>query len=116
MATPQDIVIAHMACQITLNTLDNIKDTPYDKRLLKNRLNLVIPELIKSEEGLFYDFFKLDGKTTTEVYKIYKEFITEIAKIPIYDTQNLLIMYEAYLIDPKSMQGITNKVLKKSNQ
>lgn len=112
MATPTEIVTTHMACQITLNLLDNLKGTRYDKQLLKNKINGVIPELQKCEDSLFYDFFKLDGATTTEVYSIYKSFITAMATVPIYDAPNVVAIYEAYKINPKAIEGIVNKILK----
>lgn len=111
MATSNDVVTAQMACQITYNLLENLKGTKYDKQLLKNKLNAVIPELQKSEEGLFYDFFKLDAKTTSEVYAIYHDFIKVMATVPIHDAPNLVAMYQAYKLNPKAISGIVNKIL-----
>ena len=47
-----------------------------------------------------------------EQQRFYENFIKQISQVPIYDTENLLKMYEAYKKDAKSMNGITNKILK----
>lgn len=39
-------------------------------------------------------------------------FFTTAAKIEIYDMQNAAAVLQAFMIDPKSMEGITNKILK----
>lgn len=111
MATANEIVTTHIACQITYNSLENLKGTKYDRQMLKNKLNGIIPELQKCEEGLFYDFFKLDAKKTSEVYAIYHDFIKVMATVPIHDAPNVVAMYEAYKLNPKAISGIVNKIL-----
>ncbi len=112
MTKTERIVNSVLTAQILLNNLTEIKIEPYCQKELKKFTNLLLPHLIKSEKEHYDQFFDLHEKSTDEVYQVYSNFIQQISQIPIYDCQNLLAMYQAYKIDPKSMQGITNKVLK----
>jgi len=106
------ITTSVMSCQIALNQLEAIKHTPYYKGLLKNKLNNVLPELIKAEQEHYDSFFEKHSDSTDHVYKVFELFIQRISKVPIYDMENICYMIDAYDKDKKSMNGITNKVLR----
>lgn len=101
-----------MSCQIALNQLEEIKHTPYYKQSLKNKINGVLPELIKAEQEHYDKFFESLSDSTDQVYQVFENFIKRISKIPIYDMENICYMIDAYDKDAKSMNGITNKIIK----
>lgn len=106
------ITTSVMSCQITLNQLEAIKHTGYYNKELKQKINLVLPLLIKAEEKHYDKFFESLSDSTDHVYKVFETFIKRISQIPIYDMENICYMIDAYDKDSKSMNGITNKILK----
>jgi hypothetical protein len=106
------ITTSVMSTQIALNQLEAIKHTGYYNKELKQKLNLVLPLLIKAEEKHYDKFFESLSDSTDQVYKVFETFIKRISQIPIYDMENICYMIEAYDKDQKSMNGITNKILK----
>lgn len=102
-----------IASQIALNKLEAIKHTPYYKRELKKRLNLVLPELIKAEKDYDEFFNNIEG-STVEVYEAYESYVEAIASVPIWDCRNITAMIAAYKKDPHSIQGIVNKINRKT--
>lgn len=97
--------------QIALNRNEEIKHTPYYKKGLKQKLNLLMPELVKSEKD-YDEFFDTIEDSTSEVYKVYDEYTKAVASVPIYDCKNITLIIEAYRKDPKSIEGICKKILK----
>ena len=97
--------------QIALNHNEAIKHTPYYKKGLKQKLNLLMPELIKTEKDYDEFFYKIED-STSEVYKVYNEFLKAVASVPIWDCKNITLIIQAYSKDPKSIEGITKKILK----
>lgn len=106
------ITTSVMSCQIALNQLEAIKHTGYYNKELKQKLNLVLPLLIKAEQQHYDKFFENLSDSTDQVYKVFENFIKQISEIPIYDMENICYMIEAYNKDQKSMNGITNKIMK----
>lgn len=106
------ITTSVMSCQIALNQLESIKHTSYYKQSLKNKINAVLPELIKAESEHYDKFFEKNSDSTDHVYKVFELFIERISKVPIYDMENICYMIDAYDIDSKSMNGITKKILR----
>ena len=106
------ITTSVMSCQIALNQLEEIKHTGYYKQSLKNKINSVLPELIKAEQEHYDKFFEGFSDSTNQVYQVFENFIKRISKIPIYDMENICYMIDAYDKDAKSMNGITNKIMK----
>ncbi len=97
--------------EIAKNANHEIKFTPFYKGILKNRLNQLLPELYKCEPD--YDaFFNSVEESTSVVYEVYNNYLKAVASIPIYECQNITSIIEAYRKDPKSIQGIVNKILK----
>lgn len=98
--------------QIALNRNEAIKHTPHYKKDLKNRLNLLLKELIKAEPEFDAFFNNLESETNV-VYDTYDEFLKAVASVPIWDCQNITHIINAYKQDPKSIEGICRKILKK---
>jgi hypothetical protein len=106
------ITTSVMSTQIALNQLEAIKHTGYYQKELKQKLNLVLPLLIKAEQEHYDKFFEKESDSTDHVYQVFENFIKRVSQIPIYDMENICYMIDAYDKDAKSMNGITNKILK----
>jgi len=106
------ITTSVMSVQITLVQLEAIKHTPYYNKELKQKINLVLPLLIKAEQHHYDKFFESLSDSTDHVYQVFETFIKRISQVPIYDMENICYMIDAYDKDQKSMNGITNKILK----
>ena len=106
------IITGVLAMQISSNTITDLQGFKVFKNSLKMHINRAIDALKEVEIEHYDNFFKAKENETSGVYEVYENFIKVIAQVPIYDTENLLLMYEAYKKDPKSMQGITNKILR----
>jgi len=97
--------------QITLNNNEAIKHTNYYKRGLKNKLNLLLSELVTHEPE--YDaFFEKEEEGCSKVYEVYDEYIKAVASVPIWYSQDVTRLIEAFKKDPKSIEGIVNKILR----
>lgn len=105
------ITTSVMAVQITLNHLEAIKHTKYFKGRLKQKLNNILPDLVECEKEHYDAFYNVLEESTSQVYDVYDTFIKEMAKVPIYDCENLMRIYEAYQKSPNSIEGIVNKIL-----
>ena len=110
--TVHKITHSIIANQIALNHNEAIKFTPYYKRELKQKINMLLPVLIKAEPDYDAFFSRIEG-STTEVYDVYNKFIESVASVPIWDCANITAIIEAYKKDPKSLQGLVNKILRK---
>jgi len=106
------ITASVISSQVTLNLLESIKHTRYFNRELKRKLNLVYPELIKSERDHYDMFFQVKDEATEQVYQVFENFIKKISGVAIYDMANISFMIDAHDKDPKSLNGICNKILK----
>jgi hypothetical protein len=111
MKTTDKITHAIIINQIALNHNEAIKHTPYYKKQLKQKLNLLMPELIKAESDYDEFFDKIDD-STTHVYNVYEKYTKAISSVPIWDAENITLIIEAYKKDPKSIEGIVKKILK----
>lgn len=112
MTQTDKITHAIVINEIAKNANHEIKFTPFYKGILKNRLNQLLPELYKCEPD--YDaFFNSVEESTSFVYDVYDAYLKSVASIPIWECQNITSIIEAYKKDPKSIQGIVNKILTK---
>ena len=112
MTQTDKITTSVMSIQIALNQLEAIKHTTYYKQSLKNKLNAVLPELMNSEKMHYDNFFEAQNESTAFVYDVFENFIKKISTIPIYHMESILYMIDAFEKDPKSINGICNKILK----
>jgi len=110
--TTHKIITGVLAMQISSNILTDLQSAKVFKSSLKMHINNTINALKEVELEHYDNFFNAKENETASVYEVYENFIKVISQVPIYDAENLLLMYEAYKKDPKSMQGITNKILR----
>lgn len=97
--------------QIALNYNDELRHTKYFKHGLKQKINLLLPELIKCEKE-YDEFYEKAEQGTSNIYDEYDQFIQSISSVPIWECKNIRLIIEAYKIDSKSIEGIVNKILK----
>lgn len=111
--TPTD-KITHIIInsQILNNRLTDAIGEKVFKQNLKLKCNHFLIELIKVEKEWYDKFFDAKEQSTIDVYNVYENFINEVSKIPIWEMENISKILEAYKKDPKSIEGITKKVLK----
>lgn len=105
MNTTHKITHAIIVNQIALNHNEDLKHTSFYKHALKQKLNSLMPELIKCEPEYDAFFNKLEN-STTEVYNEYDLFIKAIASVPIWDCRNIRLIIEKYYSDPASLEKI----------
>ena len=106
------IVKSIITTQILENDLHCIKQTKYYKQDLKKYINLLRPILIKNEKEHFDLLYNKSDNATSDVYDIYNYFLNKVSEISIPEATNYTYLINAYQLDPKSMQGIVNKILK----
>lgn len=78
---------------------------------LKNFLTKTSDHL-KLVNPIFKEFVKAREDDTDDLKGVYEEFCTELSGLDFYDYKNMSYMIKAYKKDPKSMNGICNKILK----
>ena len=111
MTQTDKITHAIVVNEIAKNANHEIKFTPYYKGILKNRLNQLLPELYKCEPD--YDaFFNSVEESTSVVYDVYETYLKAVSSVPILECENITKIIKAYNKDPKSIEGIVNKILK----
>lgn len=111
MTQTDKITHAIIVNEIALHTNVWIRKTKYFKGILKNRINQLLPELYKCVPD--YDsFFNRHEESTEVVTEIYENYTKAIASVPIWECENITSIIEAYKKDPKSINGIVNKILK----
>lgn len=100
-----------IANQVALDFNHAIRFTPYYKREIKNRLNLLQKELIRAERQ---EFDKLDGHaeiTTDEVYQLYVNVVKELTAAGFTQFENITALLKAFNKDPNSLEPVVNKIL-----
>lgn len=87
-----------------------IKFTRYYKHKLKNILNNLNKELRKAEREEFELFYDVSEEYTDELYNHQSKLVQQIASIGLEHFSNISSMLDAYLKNPKSINGIVNKI------
>jgi len=104
--------VTHIAInsEILINRLNDPIADGYFKQKLKQTAKLFLQELLKVEKEYYDKFFDKSEDSTIVVYETYDNFMKTIANVPIYHMQNITSIIEAYQKDPKSIEGIVNKI------
>lgn len=111
--TVMKITQSIIANQIAFDFNHEIKHTVYFKHRLKKILNQLIPELEKAEKNEFDQFFDEQENITDELYDVQREMTRQLSTLGLMHFQNVSEIIQAYKKDPKSIQGIVNKINKK---
>jgi len=102
-----------IANQVAYHLNHEIRFTGYYKHELKMKLNALDKELLKAEKKEFDKFFNEVETPTDELCEIQTEMVKEIASAGLIHFGNILEMVKAYKKDPKSIEGIVNKINKR---
>jgi len=103
-----------LANQLALNCNEQLKFTGYYKRELKQKINLLQPVLIKAELEEYDKVFTHEESASVQLYDITAAMIAEIADLGLEHFENITHMARAYRKDPKSIEGIVNKINRQS--
>ncbi len=98
---------------VALHYLESLKRYDITRQKQKNLLNRIIESLQKTEKIEFDAIFNLDEKNVHMISSNLIEFFDQIMKTGFTDQMLLQNMIMAYKKDPKSIEGIINKVLNK---
>lgn len=104
-----------IANQVALDFNDQIKHTNYYKKNLKNKLNLLLKELIPLEKKEFDLFYENSEQACVDCYECQREMIKELSSLEFWHFDNIRQLIIAYKKDPKSLQGIVRKINKSNN-
>lgn len=110
MTTQDKITHIVINSELLLNRLQDSVAEKMFKQALKNKAKKFIEELKTVERDWYDKFFDQKEDSTCDVYDVYSDFINEIATVPIYDMENIIHIIKAYRKDPKSIEGIVNKI------
>jgi len=109
----QGIVKCIISSQLALHANEQVKYTKYYKHELKRRLNSSIKELIASEKTGFDTFIDSDIEVQAiAVHDVLFMLIEQIGLLDFPQYPDIIEMINAYLLDEKSMMGITKKIIK----
>jgi len=108
------ITFITIASEVLLNRLFDAKSDGLFKQKLRQKASTFIDELKTIELGIYDNLDKAKSEQLSQVYDIYDGFINKISGVEIYDMENIMYIIEAYNKDPKSINGIVNKVLKQN--
>ncbi len=101
--------------QLALFFNDQLKHTKFYKTALKQKLNLLIPELIKAEKAEYDVIYEKHEQLTVGIHDMILALVSELSSAGIYEFQNLLDIVRAYKKDPASIHGIAAKVNRKKD-
>lgn len=102
------LISAIMTAQILNNQLFDLRVNNVfkqrDKQLINNAL-----KVLENVETKWYDkLCKTAEEQTFEVYDVYNSFIKQIANVPIFDMQVLMLLYRLYKDHPSKLQELIN--------
>jgi hypothetical protein len=102
------LISAIMTAQILNNQLFDLRVNNVfkqrDKQLINNAL-----KVLENVESKWYDKLCNNAEQQTfEVYDVYNSFIKQIANVPIFDMQVLMLLYRLYKDYPSKLQDLIN--------
>lgn len=107
----QKIAFSIIANAIALHANEQIKGTDIYKQGLKQKLNLVIKELIKAEEKEFDKIDDADEEVTGNVTSSVMDVISYLSQEDFFNLNDFVRIHQAYKKSPKQINRIVNKIL-----
>ena len=108
MTQTDKITHAIVVNEIAKNANMWLRNTPYFKGILKNRLNQLLPELYKAQKD--YDsFFNKVEESTEVVYKVYEDYTKAISSVPIWECENITKIINSNHTFPYKLNIYLNK-------
>jgi hypothetical protein len=87
------LITAVMTAQILQNQLFDLKVNGVFKHRDKMIVSNCIEVLTRIEAEHYDGFFNSNSKSTSMVYESYERFLREMAKVPIYDCELIINLY-----------------------
>ena len=112
--TPNEQKQTHIKviAQVLFNYISDYKADNYFTGKFKMFVNSFIIQLKEVERKNFDKALELEEEATTVIYDVVDDFYKQVSTIPIWDMQNITQIIDAYYKDQKSIEGITNKILR----
>lgn len=110
MKLEEKIVHSVLATAINVHYNEELSRTPYYDKEVKKKGNLYLNHILKKEK-YFEGFLEAKETAAEDVHTVFFDFIQTLGKVSIPDMENVKYIIEAYQKDPKSIQGIVNKIL-----
>ena len=98
--------------QFSLHNNEILKHTEYYKADIKRHGKPYNLALIRAEIKEFDKVDQVDGKRVSEIFESLDKVLNTLARSIFADWQEVDNILKAYAKDPKSMIGITNKILR----
>ena len=102
------LISAIMTAQILNNQLFDLRVNNVFKHRDKQLINNALKVLESVENKWFDKLYNNAEEQTYEVYNVYNSFIKQIANVPIFDMQVLMLLYKLYKDHPKKLQDLIN--------
>jgi hypothetical protein len=111
---PQDSKETHIkvVAQVLFNYISDYKADNYFTGKFKSFVNSFIVQLKEVEKKNFDRALELQEEAATEVYNALDSYLKTVSNVPVWDMQNITQVIQAYYVDKKSIEGITNKILR----
>jgi hypothetical protein len=98
--------------QVLFNYINDYKADNYFTGKFKSFVNSFIIQLGQVEKKNFDRALEQQEEAATEVYNAIDLFTQTVSGVPVWDMPNITQVIKAYYLDPKSIEGITNKILR----
>lgn len=99
--------------QIALIYNEQLKETPFYSQKLKNKLNGIIPVLMKRERQYYDKIEDADDKNTCSLSGNVYELVKTLTDLDFLDMVIVGNIIKAHNKNPKAIEGIVNKILNK---
>ena len=111
---PQEQKQTHIkvVAQVLFNYISDYKADNYFTGKFKSFVNSFILQLKEVEKKNFDKALEQQEEAATEVYNALDSYLKIVSNVPIWDMQNITQVIQAYYLDKKSIEGITNKILR----
>lgn len=108
------VIKSVITSQLALEYNEEVKHTPYYRHGFKQALNGALKVLKKAEAAHYDEFLKTlsDTDTIDDIFNQQYEMINQLAKVDPPQFNDISNIIHAYLVNPKSVMGIANKINK----
>ena len=107
MTSTEKLTHAIISANHTEFWLRQINSKQAEKNLLKRTIKALHPYVLMSD-----DINEKADKPFEDVYNEHIEMLEEISKVKLYESSEITAIIRAYKKDPKSILGLTKKILR----
>jgi hypothetical protein len=104
------LVTSVMTAQILSNQLHELSLVGLFKQRDKQIINNA-KTVLESIETTYYDkFWEEKEKDTSDVYLVYDTFINVMSRVPVYDVENLMYLYDLYKNHTEKLNNLIEEI------